>query len=79
MAVMNALPPALVAMLRGVRDLLVRFLLPLLALGLLLTLIEWSLGRLGVHGDIIKWLRMAVIPLYLVIAVAGSRKRPAKA
>lgn len=63
------------AILSGLRDFLIRFLLPLLGLGILLTVIEWGLNSMGVHGDIIHWLRMAVIPLYIVIAVMGTRKR----
>ena len=75
---MSALTPSVSALLRSLRELAVRFLLPLLGLALVLTLVEWGLAAFGIHGDVTKWLRMAMIPLYILIAVSGARKKVAE-
>lgn len=59
----------------GLRGLLLRFVLPLVGLGLTLWAAEVALEALGVHQDVVKLLRFAVIPLYLLIAMVAMRKK----
>ncbi|GAB3459251.1 hypothetical protein [Insolitispirillum peregrinum] len=63
------------SVLSGLRDIFIRFLLPLLILGALLEGIELLLEMFNVHSDMTNWLRTAVMPLYLLIAMLGMRKK----
>lgn len=56
-------------------SLLLRFVLPLVGLGLVLWAAEAGAEALGFHQDVVKTLRVAVIPLYLVVAFLAMRKR----
>lgn len=63
--------------LSGLRDIFFRFLLPLLLLGALLEGLELALEAFNIHGDMVKWLRTAILPIYLLIAMLGMRgKKP---
>lgn len=64
------------AILKSLRDITLRFLLPLLLLGALLEGLELILEALNIHGDVTTWLRTAILPLYLLIAMLGMRKKP---
>lgn len=69
---MSALARSVVS---GLRGLLLRFVLPLVGLGLTLWGLEVGMEALGVHQDVVKLLRFAVIPLYLLIAMVAMRKK----
>lgn len=71
----SAAAVAVRSLLDGLRTLLLRFVLPLLAFGLTLWVIEAGAEAMGYHQDVVKTLRMAVIPLYVVIALLASRKK----
>lgn len=62
--------------LKSLRDVTVRFLLPLVLLGALLEGLALILEALNIHGDVTNWLRTAILPLYLLIAMLGMRKKP---
>lgn len=66
---------ALASVVDGLRGVLLRFVLPLLGFGLTLWAVEAGAEALGYHQDVVKALRMALIPLYVVIAVLASRKK----
>lgn len=55
------------------RAVLLRFLLPLIGLGLALWAVGAGLEALGLHQDMVKMLRIAVIPLYLAVALLATR------
>lgn len=61
----------------GLRSLALRFVLPLVGFGLTLWAVEAGAEAMGYHQDVVKTLRMAVIPLYIIIAVLASRKKKA--
>lgn len=64
-----------VAVAGAVRAVLLRFLLPLIGLGLVLWGVEAGMQALGFHQDVVKMLRIAVIPLYLLIAMLATRNK----
>jgi hypothetical protein len=72
-------PPAAAPLVRraldGLRGLLLRFVLPLVGLGLVLWGVESAAEAMGYHQDVVKMLRMAVIPLYLIVAVLATRRK----
>lgn len=59
----------------ALRAVVLRFLLPLIGLGLVLWGVEAGMEALGFHQDVVKMLRIAVIPLYLLIAMLATRKQ----
>ena len=63
------------ALLHGLRDLLLRFLLPIAGVGLVLWGAEEVLLAFGVHGDLAKMLRYGALPLYglLVFRLLGRK------
>ncbi len=63
------------SVLEGVRGLLLRFVLPLVGFGLTLWAVEAGAEAMGYHQDVVKMLRMAVIPLYVLVAFLASRKK----
>lgn len=71
----SAAAVAVASVVDGLRGLLLRFVLPLLGFGLTLWAVEAGAEALGYHQDVVKTLRMALIPLYVVIAVLASRKK----
>ncbi len=62
------------ALLKGLRDLMLRFILPIAGLGLVLWLAEEALLALGVHGDMAKMLRFGVLPLYVLMMLRLGRQ-----
>lgn len=63
------------ALLLGLRELLLRFLLPVAGVGLVLWGAEEALLAFGVHGDLAKMLRYGVLPLYglMVFRLLGRK------
>lgn len=84
MPLSSTTPPAATAgaqamrtLLKGLRDLLLRLILPIAGLGLVLWLAEEALLALGVHGDMAKMLRFGVLPLYVLMMLRLGRKAKA--
>lgn len=63
------------AVLAGLGELLLRYLLPIAGLGLALWLAEEALLALGVHGDMAKMLRFGVLPVYglMMLRMMGKK------
>ena len=51
-------------LLRGLRDVVLLFILPVAGLGVVLWGVEEVLLAFGVHGHIVKYLRLLVLPVY---------------
>lgn len=64
---------AVTTLLGLLRDLLLKFVLPIAGLGLALWGAEELLLAFGVHGDIAKLMRFAVLPIYGLVIFRATR------